>query len=202
MLPVEGITTSTEVPKVLERAKLGFVIALRQAFSSSLTHADLRYDPDKTKTKIKIYTAHPLTMEFFPCLVVSAASGDASVNFLQDEYIGTSEESTVDTYGGKISFTISITVISNRTVERERIMDHIMFFTRHLFRDAFRTFDLEYTRGITIGAETVMEVDNKPVYEQTISIPCYLEWVSGVDKKTLDAVRQIIVSEIDVELSA
>jgi hypothetical protein len=196
MLPVEGISTATEVPKVLERAKLGFVIALRQAFASSLTHADLRYDPDKTKTKIKIYTAHPLQMEFFPCLVVSAASGDAAVNFLQDEYIGTVEESSVVTYGGKVSFTMSITVITNGTVERERIMDHILFFTRHLFKDVFRTFNLEYSKGITIGAETVMEVDDKPICEQTISIPCYLEWQSSIDQETLDTVRQVIVSEI------
>ena len=196
MLPVDGISTATEVPKVLERAKLGFVIALRQAFACSLTHADLRYSPDKTKTKIKIYSAHPLRMEFFPSLVVSAASGDASVNFLQDEYIGTVEESPVVTYGGKISFTISITVITNGTVEREKIMDHIMFFVRHLFKDVFRTFDMEYSKGITIGSETVMEVDNKPVCEQTISIPCYLEWQAGIDQTQLDAVRKIIVSEI------
>lgn len=202
MLPVEGITTATEVPKVLERAKLGFALALRTAFASSLTHVDLKYDPDKTKTKIKIYTAHPLQMEFFPCLVVSAASGDASVNFLQDEYLGTVEESSVVTYGGKISFTMSITVIANGTVERERIMDHIMFFTRHLFKDVFREINLEYSRGITIGGETVMEVDNKPIYEQTISIPCYLEWQSGIDQATLDVVRGIIVTAINTELNA
>jgi hypothetical protein len=196
MLPVEGITTATEVPKVLERAKLGFALALRQAFASSLTHKDLKYSTDKAKTKIKIYTAHPLTMEFFPCLVVSASSGDASVNFLQDEYIGTVEDSSIVTYGGKIIFTVSITVITNGTVERERIMDHITFFIRHLFKDVFRSFNLEYSKGITIGAENVTEVDNRPICEQTISIPCYMEWSAGIDQAQLETVRKIIIAEV------
>jgi hypothetical protein len=41
-----------------------------------------------------------------------------------------------------------------------------------------------------------MEVDDKPICEQTISIPCYLEWQSSIDQETLDTVRQVIVSEI------
>ena len=204
MLPIPGTTTLTEIPKLLEGAKLAFVLALRQAFASSLTHKDLRYDADKTKTKIKIFTAHPQTLEFFPCLVVSVGGGDCSIKYLMDDFVDEVEDQGKVIYAGQLSFSISITVMtSGSTMERERIVDHLIFFVRHLFVDVFRrarsekfNFDLMYTRDIRLGAENIVEVENKPVYEQTMDIPCYLEYHATVDQSALETIRSIGIEEI------
>lgn len=196
MLPEEGTTTVTEVPKLLERAKLSFVLALREAFASTFTRSDLRYSQG-SDTKIKIFTAHPLTMEFLPCLVVSAAAGDVSFGYLQDDFVGETSDHNLQKYSGKVVFNIGITIYAKKTVERERLVDHIVFFTRHLFRDVFSGFDIVYTRDMTLGAENLVEVDNQPLYEQTISIPCYMEFNVSIDQSKLEEVRRVILSSVD-----
>jgi hypothetical protein len=196
MLPNEGTTTVTEVPKLLEHAKLSFVLALRQAFASSFAHADLRYTQD-ANTKIKIYTAHPMVMEFLPSLVVSAAGGDVSFGYLQDDFAGESTDHNLQKYSGKVVFNMNITIYASKTVERERLVDHIVFFVRHLFRDVFNSFNIVYTRDITLGSENLSEVDNQPLYDQTISIPCYMEYNVAVDQSKLEEVRRVILSSVD-----
>ena len=68
----------TSVPKILEGAKLSFVLALRQAFASAITDPNLRYSDQPDATKIKIFTAYPLRLSFYPAIIVSAAGGDVS----------------------------------------------------------------------------------------------------------------------------
>jgi hypothetical protein len=83
------------------------------------------------------------------------------------------------------------------TLERERLIDHTIFFVRHLFRDVFHSFDIEYTKDITVGGEEITEVDNKPLYSQTISIPAYLEYTVAVDQSKLEEIRSIMLSAVD-----
>ena len=203
MLPIDGTTTATEVPKLLEGAKLAFVLALRTAFSSSLTHKDLKYDTDKTKTKIKIYTAHPLKLEFYPSLVVSVGGGDASIKYLMDDFVDEVEDIGQVNYAGQLSFTISITAMTKSTQEREKIVDHLIFFIRHIFVDIFRrtrtpkfNFDLVYTKDIRVGPENIIEVENTPIYEQTMDVPVYMEYHATVDQSSLETLRAISVEEI------
>ena len=207
MLPIgpaelTGVPTGSDsgsgIPKLLEGAKLAFILALRQAFSSSLANESLRYNADPEQTKIKIYAAHPLTMEFFPSLIVSATSGDASIRYMADDYIEEDVPAGKIYYAGQLSFNISITALTNSTLDRERIIDHLIFFVRHLFRDVIHGFNIEYTKDIRIGSENVSEVENKPVYEQTMAIPVYMEYHSTVDINQLDTIRAIDIADVQV----
>ena len=203
MLPIPGEPTATAVPKLLEGAKLAFVLALRTAFSSSLTSPDLKYNTDVNKTKIKIYTAHPLRLEFYPSLVVSVSGGDCSIKYLMDDFVDEIEDQGKVEYAGQMSFTVSVTAMTKSTLERERIIDHLIFFVRHIFIDVFRkmrspkfNFDLIYTKDIRVGPENIAEVENTPIYEQTMDIPVYLEYHSVVDQSALETLRSISVEEI------
>jgi hypothetical protein len=198
MAVITGTDTLTQMPKLLEGAKLAFVLALRQAFQSSLTDINLRYSDNADQTKIKIYTAQPLRMEFFPCVVVSCAGGDASFRYLQDDFTSEDVDAALVTYAGQMSFTISLTVMTKSTLERERIIDHLIVFVRHLFRSVLHGFNLEYTRDMRIGSESIVEVENVPVYEQTFDIPCYLEYHANIDQSALDTIRSIDVSQISI----
>lgn len=206
MLPIDGTvelkgvptggSSQSGIPKLLEGAKLAFVLALRQAFACSLTNESLRYNPDPNQTKMKIYTAHPLTIEFYPSLIVSCTSGDASIRYMVDDYVGEDIPAGKVYYAGQLSFNVSITILTNSTLDRERIMDHLIFFVRHLFRDVIHGYNLEYTKNIRIGSENILEVENKPVYEQTMDIPCYMEYESTVDINKLDTLRAIDIVDI------
>lgn len=188
-MPAVGQSTLTSIPPLLERGKLAFVVALRSAFQSSVTDKNLKYDPDQAKTKLKIYTAHPLRLEFFPAIVVSSSSGDMSMSYLMDDFV--EESGNRVTYAGRLIFTLSLTTMTKSTLERERLVDHLIIFVRHLFRDQMHAFGLEYTRDIRIGPETLIEVDNEPVYEQVIDIPCYMEYQASIDQSAFDTIRAI-----------
>jgi hypothetical protein len=209
MLPIPGETKATGVPRLLEGAKLAFVLALRQAFASSLTNKDLKYDPKPELSKIKIFTAHPLRMESFPALIVSVGGGDCSIKYLMDDFVDEIEDQGIVEYAGQLSFSISITILTNSTLERERIVDHLIFFIRHLFIDVFRrirtekfNFDLVYTKDIRLGPENIIEIENKPVYEQTMDVPVYLEYHAFVDQGSLETLRAIGVTMEAINIDA
>jgi len=197
MAVIAGTTTLTAVPKLLEGAKLSFVLALREMFKSSLTDVNLRYNDSPDLTKIRIYTAHPLTLEFFPAIVVSTGGGDASFGYLQDDFVEEDVEHSLVHYAGKMSFTVSLTVLTQSTLERERIIDHLILYVRHLFRDVLHGYGLEYTRDMRIGSENILEVENRPVYEQTFDIPCYMEYHASIDQSALETLRRIDIGNIE-----
>jgi hypothetical protein len=196
MTVIAGTSNLTQVPKLLEGAKLAFVLALRQAFASSITDVNLRYTDDKNTSKLRIYTAHPLTMEFYPAIVVSVGGGDASMTYLQEDLVDYDDATATATYAGRVSFSIGLTILTRSTLERERILDHLIIFVRHLFRDVLHGFNMEYTRNMTIGSENIIEVENKPVYEQTFDIPCFMEYSAKIDQSALDTIRSISIADI------
>ena len=200
MAVIAGKTTLTSVPKLLEGAKLSFVLALREMFKSPLTDENLRYSDSADQTKIRIYTAHPLTMEFFPCIVVSTGGGDVSFGYLQEDFVSEDVENSLVHYAGRVSFTISLTVLTQSTLERERIIDHLILYVRHLFRDLMHGYGLEYTHDMRIGSENISEVENRPVYEQTFDIPCYMEYHASIDQSELETLRRIDIGNIEIPI--
>ena len=132
MPEVGEVSTLTKIPKLLEGAKLAFVMGLRQAFACDITDKDLKYSVDPALTKIKIWTAFPLRLEFFPSLVVSCGGGDLSFKYLQDDLVEESSDGNTVNFAGQLNFTISITVLTKTTLERERVIDHLIVFIRHL----------------------------------------------------------------------
>lgn len=198
MAVIAGVDTLKQMPRVMEGAKLAFVLALREAFQSPLTDPNLVYSADPTKTKIKIYTAYPLQLEFFPAVIVSISGGDVSFKYLQEDFTSENPDQSLVNYDGQMSFTVSLTVQAGSTLERERIMDHLIIYVRHLFRSVLHGFNLEYTRDMRLGAENVFEVESKPVYEQTFDIPCYMEYHASIDQSALETIRRIDIGAIAV----
>jgi hypothetical protein len=193
-----GTSTLTSVPPLLERAKLAFVLSLRSAFASTFTDPALRYDDDQSKSKIRIYTAHPLRLEYYPAIVISTGGGDASFTYLMDDFVEEAPKNERDqvVFAGRVVFTMAVTILTNSTLERERILDHLIIYVRHLFRDNLHAFGLEYTKDIRVGPETLTEVENKPVYEQVLEIPCYMEYEAAIDQGALDTIRRIDLSVV------
>jgi len=191
-MTVKGTSTLTSIPPLLERAKLAFVVALRSAFASQVTNEHLRYSEIQADSKIRIYTAHPLTIEFFPSIVISAGSGDISIKYLADDFVEEVVGQNAEViFAGRMAFTISITIYAGSTLERERILDHLIIFVRHLFRHVLHGFGLEYTRDMRVGPEILREVENKPVYEQTMDIPVYMEYRASIDQSAFDTIQNI-----------
>lgn len=193
-MTVKGTSKLTSIPPLLERAKLAFVLSLRSAFASDVTNEHLRYSENVEVSKIRIYTAHPLTIEFLPTIVISSGGGDISIKYLVDDFVEeiVGQDAEV-VFAGRLVFTISITIYAASTLERERILDHLIMFIRHLFRDKLHGFGLEYTKDIRVGPETLREVENRPVYEQVMDIPCYMEYEAIVDQRALDSIQKIDV---------
>jgi hypothetical protein len=197
-MPVVGESKLTSIPPLLERAKLAFVVALRSAFQSSVTDKNLKYDPSEQSTKLKIYTAHPLRLEFFPSLVVSTGGGDMSFTYLGDDFVEENDNNEV-VFAGRLIFTMSLTILSRSTLERERILDHLIIFVRHLFRAELHRFGLEFTRDIRVGPETLTEIENTPVYEQVLDIPCYMEYEARIDQGAFDCLRIVDIDAVAKE---
>lgn len=194
-MTVKGTSALTSIPPLIERAKLAFVLSLRSAFGSDVTNEHLRYSENRDQSKIRIYTAHPLTIEFLPTIVISCGGGDVSIKYLVDDFVEeTVGQDSEVVFAGRLVFTISITIYAASTLERERILDHLIMFIRHLFRDKLHGFGLEYTKDIRVGPETLREVENRPVYEQVMDIPCYMEYEAIVDQRALDSIQKIDVN--------
>ena len=190
-VPTGGNSAGGGVPKLVEGAKLAFVMALRSMFSSELTNANIRYSKNKETTKLKIFTAHPTKIEFYPCLIVSVASGDCSFKYLQDDLVSQNLQKSEYLYAGQLWFNIAITIMTNTTVDREKLIDHLIFYLRHVAVGTIRSFNILYGKGMRLGPENIIEVENKPVYEQTLDIPCYLEYRSTVSQELMQTLRRI-----------
>ncbi len=201
VLTAEGVSSLTSIPSLVERVKLSFVQALRHSFSSNLTNKDIRYNQDESLTKIKIYTAYPLRMEFVPAIVVNVSSGDLSFNYLQDDFLTYIEDKEISIYNGKVPLTIRLSVISNGTLEREKIIDHLIFYLRHVFLGLFRRYNIYYLSNISLGDESIQEVSGRLIYEQAITIPCYVEYTAEVDMKEIETLQAITVQAIDTIVS-
>jgi hypothetical protein len=98
--------------------------------------------------------------------------------------------------------TIQLTVVSKSTAERERILDHLIIFIRHLFTDMLRGHGQTFTRDIRVGPETLIEIENENAYEQVIDIPIYLEYQASIDQSTFEYIRKMSVTANAVNVIA
>lgn len=195
-MPAAGTSTLTVVPPLLENSKLAWVLALQAAFQSPITDPALVYSPNESLTKLKIYTAYPRRFEFLPFIAVSLGSGDMSFTYLSDDFVDEDAATSTVTYAGRVVMTVQLTVVAKSTVERERIIDHLIIFIRHLFTDILRGHGQTVTRDIRVGPETLVEVENEPAYEQVIDVPVYLEYMATIDQSTFQYIRNMTVTAI------
>lgn len=192
-------TLLTASPKLIERVKLGFTQVLRIAFSNVITHKDIRCSQVEKDTKLKIYHAFPNRVEFFPTLVVSVSGVNASMTYLQEDFLSEDEENIV--YSGRLMMTVHLTCYTRTTLDREKIMDHTLIFVRHLFRDKMKEIGVEY-KDITLSSEAQeLDVENQVMYSQSVDIECYLEYKAQIDQSLVKTIKSIgleITAEIVV----
>ena len=201
-MPTAGVSTLTVVPPLLENSKLAWVLALQAAFQSAITDPALKYSPVESQTKLKIYTAYPRRFEFLPFIAVSLGSGDMSFTYLSDDFVDDDLKSSTVAYAGRVVMTVQLTVVSKSTAERERIVDHLIIFVRHILTDILRAHGQTVTRDIRVGPETLVEVENEPAYEQVIDIPVYLEYQAFIDQSTFEYIRKMSVTANAVNVTA
>ena len=200
-MPAQGKSALTVVPPLIENGKLAWVVSLRQAFQSSITDKNLKYDPDKSKSKLMINTMYPRKFEFPPAVVVGNSGGDMSFTYLQDDFVEESSAEGAALYAGRLVVTISLTILAKSTVERERILDHLIIFIRHLFTDVLRGYGQTVTRDIRVGPETLIEIENEPAFEQVIDIPVYMEYRAIIDQSAFEYIRKINLTATAVDLT-
>jgi len=246
--------------------KILFEEALRQAFASTTTPEEYRYDPDENGPlcKIRIYRSFPRRNFNPPVIVINAEPGDASLQYLgketvKDVFRMDNEEVQSDTLklvplltidsvvdGGsnpyvegtnftvdkktgvftwitpkpskyyctyttfsylnnytfpagkwvqsQVRVPVKITVYALSTTDRERIIDLIVLYVRHVFKDLFRPM-AEYI-DMRIGGETETTWDNQIVYTNTLTVDCWSAYAHFIDLSTFDLIKNIDIQSI------
>jgi len=193
-LSTGGIPSATGIPQVYETCKNDFVVVLRQCFSSNLTDENLRFDADKSKTKIAIYKGYPEVIEFYPSIFVAVDSIGLDFKFVSDDYTGGKADGTEDYFTMPVSFNVNLSVFSRSQLERERIVDHLIFYLRHLFLGEFRRKYFFYSKNLSGSNETMADGNGVPIYSIRFVIPCYSEYFSKVTYNEVNRLTGVNVS--------
>lgn len=174
-----GSPSIKRIPSVLEDCKSDFVLILRNCFSSTLADENLRFNEDKNLTKIQIFKGFPNVIEFYPSIFITANYGDFSFKYLNNDFI--SEDTNKSIFSSPVEFTISINIYANSQLERERIIDHLIFFMKYLFLGEFRSKNFVFYKQLNLGSEGTEERHNRLIYTASMNIPCFSEYQSELD---------------------
>lgn len=162
------------VPNLYEKVRRDFVVVLRACFASDYTDENIKYNINPNNTKIKIYNSYPKTLEFFPSIIVSIDNANISFKYLQDDFLG--ESNGVQKYNGGVEFDVKLVVYSRSVVERDRILDHLIYFLRNIIVNNIRGIGLHYSNNLRIGDESTNVVNKELIFSNAITIPCYAEY--------------------------
>ena len=141
-----NLNSNFKVPSIYEKLRYNFVTLLRAAFASEITDENLRYSTDKTKRKIEIYPTYPQVLEFFPSIAVNLSSLNFSHTYLEDELQDINFSKGTYLYNGIFTVDINMTVYSKSIRERDRIVDHLILFFKHLFVNHFRELGIQFRK--------------------------------------------------------
>jgi len=191
----------------IQRLKYAFVVVLREAFSSLDPTGDgynrYYYSQKEPDSKIAIYHAFPLRFVKYPTIVIVASRANASIEHLQDEevddlnnYDATSNVNVM-TFAGKVMADIEIHIFTETTIDRSMLTDLITFWVRHLFKDKFRDSAICEYAGITISGESQSTLDERIIYENTITVNCFTEYVNQIDYSLINRISKL---NIDLEI--
>jgi hypothetical protein len=171
-----NLDTSFKLPSIYEKLRYNFVTLLRAAFASEITDENLRYSTDKTKRKIEIYPTYPQILEFFPSIAVNLSSLNFSHTYLEDELQNIDFAQGTYLYNGIFVVDINMTVYSKSIRERDRIIDHLILFFKHLFVNHFRELGIQFRKDMRVSDESVTPITGGILYSNTITIPCSIEY--------------------------
>ena len=89
---------------------------------------------------------------------------------------------------------VRITVYAMSTTDRERILDLIILYIRHVFRDFLAPY-ITYI-NIRIGEESSTIISNQVVYTNTVTVDCWTHYADYIDQSLLELIKKIDVTSI------
>jgi len=175
-----------------EFCKNAVVNAIRGMFSLTTDEiAPYKWHEDLKQTKISIFRANPTKVAIYPAVIVTSAVGEAPVYTYFNDHI-TEGDDTV-TVGGKFQIDITVQVIAQSTVDKERTLNILLKGLIYVSKTAFNDYGLVLENPIRIGGETQETYGGiTPYYSQTLDMTFYTEWEEDVGDFTE-------LSRIDVE---
>lgn len=171
---VIGNQSVYRVPNLYEKIRRDLVVVLRACFASDYTDENIRFNINPNNTKIKIYNSYPKVLEFFPCIIVSIDNVNISFKYLQDDFV--QENNGIYKYNGGVEFAVKLAVYSRSVVERDRILDHLIYFLRNIIVKNIRGIGAHYSSNMSIGDESTSVINKELIFSNAISIPCYAEY--------------------------
>jgi hypothetical protein len=193
-----NLSSNFKLPSIYEKLRYNFVTLLRAAFASNITDENLRYSTDKTKRKIEIYPTYPQTLEFFPSIAVNLSSLNFSHTYLEDELQDINFAQGTYLYNGIFTVDINMTVYSKSIRERDRIVDHLILFFKHLFVNHFRELGIQFRKDMRISDESVNPITGGIVYSNTVSIPCSIEYEIERSIDIAGIIQQINIENLNI----
>lgn len=187
--------------------KLAFVKALTVAFSHPATPIRYRYSSNPAESQIGITRAMPKKVAVkYPCIIVEASPGDASITTLGNEMNDDSYDENgylvARTYSGTMILPVTMEVHAKSTTTREQLTDLLASYVRFVFRDLFHSYNLTYLsiRAGDAGEEQVGP--NEVVYKGSVEVTVQMQFSQKVDLSLYDAVMNINLQEVTMGTSA
>lgn len=165
--------------------KNAFVHGIREAFKTRKVGEQFRFitGPDgfaDPTTLITIYKGFPRKILKYPAIFVSCSSGTHELT-LDDEFLEEINDDDGhrigDRYLGRFWFDVTITVGAMTTLDREQVVDLLLFYLK-ILRTPMRKAGIEY-QDPKVSAETEKDLGNDHVYMINVTYKCFTEW--GVD---------------------
>ena len=91
---------------------------------------------------------------------------------------------------------IRFDVLARSSQDRERITDLLVLYIRHVIKKELMKY-FTYS-GENVSGESQEMFDNKPIYKNTVSVPCVTNYSFYIDKSIYELIKNIPV-ELDVE---
>lgn len=103
---------------------------------------------------------------------------------------------TGDFVQAPLNVEIRFDVFARSSQDRERITDLLVLYIRHVIKKELMKY-FTYS-GENVSGESQEMFDNKPIYKNTVSVPCVTNYSFYIDKSIYELIKNIPV-ELDVE---
>jgi hypothetical protein len=180
--------------------KQAFVDALRASFAHESMPLRFRYTDNSETTQIHIYRNFPKRVDKLPAIIVESNGGDASMNFLGEEFLfqGTGDAlfdhkedaKTYYYYGGILLLNINLIIYAKEIKDLEQLMDYTMLFMRYVFKEKFFQENLAYNK-INFTPESTEDYDGTTIYKATISTKITSCFENRIDTDLVEKIQSI-----------
>jgi hypothetical protein len=180
--------------------KQAFVDAFRQAFGHDSMEPRYKYNDKSEFTQIHIYRNFPKRVDKFPALIVESNGGNASMNFLGEEFLfqgtgdamfGNKEDSeTYYYYGGILLLNVDVHIYAKEIQDLEKLMDYTALFMRYVFKEKFFQENLAFNK-INFTPEEETDVEGTTMYKATLSTKITSSFENRIDSDLVQKVQSM-----------